>query len=208
LTDARLWLLRHAEVHEDWQGKAYGGLDVPLSDRGKEHTARIAQAFAHVPLRAIHTSPLERALSLGQALAKATGAELRVEAGLAEIDRGRWQGRPIADLLREFSAEVEAFYADPWNFRMHGGENDRDVLERAWPVVEEAFAARETIALTTHYNVIRVLVAHLLGIEPKMSFRLRVDTGGAVLLERNAAGWNLVRSNVRAPRPEAAPAGA
>ena len=103
---------------------------------------------------------------------------------------------------QRLGAQLDAFYADPWSFRMHGGENDRDVLERAWPAIERALVPGESIAAVTHYNVIRVVASHLLGIQPGRSFRLRVDTGGVVLLARSASGWCLLRSNVCAPRPE------
>ncbi|HVS19563.1 MAG TPA: histidine phosphatase family protein, partial [Planctomycetota bacterium] len=45
-TGTTIWLFRHGEVHEDWQGKAYGGADVPLSAAGERDTRAVAEAFA------------------------------------------------------------------------------------------------------------------------------------------------------------------
>jgi broad specificity phosphatase PhoE len=59
--------------------------------------------------------------------------------------------------------------------------------------------------LATHYNVIRVLAAHLLGIEPARSFAFRVDPGRAALfedrpaLDSSPAGWVLRCSNTARP---------
>jgi broad specificity phosphatase PhoE len=51
-----------------------------------------------------------------------------------------------------------------------------------------------------HYNVVRVLVAHALGIAPPDSFRLRVDLSGATLLRDDPEhGWRLLRANVKSP---------
>lgn len=199
-TGCEVWLFRHGEVREDWQGKAYGGLDVPLSARGERDTRAVAEAFGALPLRAVVSSSLERARLLGELLSRGAGAPLEVSDGLVEIARGRWQGRTVADLFERSADEVAAFYDDPWTFGEHGGETDADVLERAWPVLERALRAHGgPLALTAHYNVVRVLVSHAIGIDPRDSFRLRVDLGAVCVLRDGAAGWQLARANVRGP---------
>jgi bisphosphoglycerate-dependent phosphoglycerate mutase len=90
----RVWLLRHAEVHDDWQDRAYGSLDVPLSPAGERETAELAAAFARAPLARIACSSLARARVLGEALADSTSAPLVVDPRLREVDRGTWQGLP------------------------------------------------------------------------------------------------------------------
>jgi len=197
-TGGAVWLFRHGEVHEDWQGKAYGGLDVPLSAQGEADTRDVAGRFGAVPFRAVVSSDLQRALAVGRQLAERSGAVLEVSEGLREISRGRWQGRTVAELHGEFGDEVAAFYADPWNFDAHGGETDRDVLRRAWPVLEAGLRDHGApLALTAHFNVVRVVVAHALGIAPHDSFRFRVDLGAVCVLRDAPGGWQLLRANVR-----------
>ena len=210
-TSARLWLLRHAEVHEDFQGRAYGDLDVPLSEDGLADTERLAQEFGRLEVASIVSSPLSRANLLAEGISKYSGAEIVVEPGLAEIYRGTWQGQPVSDLPAD---EVADFYADPWSWREHEGENDSQLLARSWPVVEKH--AREhagrNLIFVAHYNVIRVIVAHALGIPSSASFSLRIDPGrGALLLDVRAeptesrteipqtSGWVLRHSNVQNP---------
>ena len=204
-TGTPVWLFRHGEVHADWQGKAYGGLDVPLSAQGQADTERVAERFAALPFRAVVSSDLNRARTLGERLAERSGAPLTVSSGLAEIARGRWQGRTVTDLFENSGDEVAAFYSDPWTFNGHGGETDADVIERAWPVLAAALESGQPgdtrpIALTAHYNVVRALVAYALGVRPAASFRLRVDLGAISVLRDTPAGWRLARLNVREPR--------
>ncbi len=199
---AWVWLLRHGEVHEDWQGRAYGGMDVPLSAQGERDTQAAIEAFSSIAIERVVSSNLARARRLGEGIAAGTGAALSVSAGLAEIQRGRWQGLSIADLSRERGEELAGFYDDPWNFDQHGGETDRNVLERAWPLVERALEGRpKIVAITCHYNVVRVLLTRMLGLEPRVSFRLRIDLSGACLLHDGPDGWRLLRSNVKGPHP-------
>jgi broad specificity phosphatase PhoE len=141
---------------------------------------------------------------LGELLAERSGAPLTISAGLAEIARGRWQGRTVAELHENSSDEVAAFYADPWSYHGHGGENDADVAARAWPVLIRALEEAEgdadaprPLAVAAHYNVLRVLLARALGIRPSRSFRLRIDMGAVAVLRDDPGGWVLERLNVR-----------
>lgn len=199
--ELEVWIFRHGEVREDFQGLAYGGMDVPLSAEGIEQSERLAERFAGVRFTRVVASTLQRARFLGEQLSARTGAPLELDAGLVEIHRGRWQGLPQKELMERHEAEVAAFYADPWNWREHGGETDSDVLARAWPVLERAAAAPGgPIAIACHYNVVRNLLAHALGVEPNTSFRIRIDLTAGALLRCGPQGWRLMRCNVRSPR--------
>ena len=202
-----LWLVRHAEVDAAWRGRAYGDLDVPLSSDGILASDAMAEAFRGAAIARVYASPLERAARMGRGISAATGAPLETRSGLREIFRGTWQGRPIDEIGALFPAGVDAYYADPWSFVGHGGECDAAILARVLPVLDEALRRHpgEAVVLATHYNVIRVLVAHLLGIPPARSFAFRVDPGRATLLEDRAAGeegWVLRCSNADRPAPE------
>ena len=200
-TGARVWLFRHGEVREDFQGLAYGGMDVPLSEHGLRDSHALAEQFRGFPFTTVLSSNLQRAQTLGRALATASGAPLEVFAELAEIDRGTWQGRPTKDLLAEREHEIAAFYADPWNWREHGGETDSDVVARAWPVLESGLKRfGGPLAIACHYNVVRNLIANAIGIAPTAAFRVRIDLTAFAVLHDGARGWVLERCNVRTRR--------
>lgn len=204
-TNARVWLVRHADVHDDWQQKAYGNLDVPLSDRGLRETQTLVDAFAAIPLALVASSPLQRALLLGRGLASGASAPLRIDERLREVWRGDWQGLSVEAFRARWHAQASAFAADPWNWKGHGGESDAEIWARAWAALSETVRAAEsgsgpgrTVALATHFNVIRVLVTRATGLRASQSFAFRNDTARASLLVDGAAGWTLERSNVPA----------
>ena len=200
-TGAELWLLRHAEVHEDWQGRAYGDLDIELSGAGLERTRAFAHAFQGRDAALVLSSPLRRAWLLAAALGEVLGREVSTDPDLREVHRGEWQGMLVEELHSRYAEEVESFYADPWNYRGHGGESDSMLSARAWPVVEDGLqrSAGRPVFVATHYNVIRVLVADALGIPAERSFSLRIDVGCAALLIDGERGWQLRSSNVSGP---------
>lgn len=201
---ASLLLVRHGEVREDYQGRAYGNLDVPLSEEGERDSAALAALLAELGPDRVLTSPLQRARHLGERTASLAGVELEVCDALEEVHRGTWQGERVADLSADRPDEVARFYADPWTFREHGGESDEDIARRAFGALADLFGrsgdAPSLAVLTTHYNVIRVLVAGALGVPAPASFALRVDPARAVLLVDRPDGWHLVDSNTDRPR--------
>lgn len=200
---ARVWLVRHAEVQADWQKRAYGNLDIPLSEEGEAQTRRMGAAFAGEKLARVTSSSLARALAMGRAIADNTGAELVIDERLREIWRGKWQGLPAEEFRARWNADKQAFLADPWNWKPHEGESDADVFARAWPALIEAVEAARggAIAITTHYNVMRVLVTRALGLRVHESFAFRNDPARATLLVDAQPGWVIAASNADSPKP-------
>ncbi len=200
-TGTRVWLVRHADVAAQWHGHAYGNLDVPLSERGEEQTRSMGKAFEHVPLARVHSSDLARAKAMGQSIATGSRAPLSLDPRLREIWRGEWQGLPSVEFRRRWEAQREPFLRDPWNWKGHQGESDADVFARAWPALLETVRAHagERIALTSHYNVIRVLATRALGLTVRESFGFVTDPAHAVLLIDEPGGWKLVAHNLPAP---------
>ena len=69
-----------------------------------------------------------------------------------------------------------------------------------WAAIRADAARGRTVVFATHYNVIRVLATHLLGLAPARSFAFRVDPGRATLFLDGEQGWMLRVSNALRPR--------
>ena len=199
---AELWLVRHAEVHGDWRGRAYGDLDVPLSAAGEARSRELAPRLAELRPTVLLASPLARARALGELVAESSGLALRTVPDLREIHRGDWQGRLVKELVSEDREDVASFYANPWEWRGHGGEADRELRTRAWRALEPYLEEDARLVVLTHYNVIRVLIASALGSDPASSFALRVDPGRVCHLRDGPHGWELHATNLAEPRTE------
>jgi broad specificity phosphatase PhoE len=201
-TGARVWLVRHAEVHPDVEGTAYGNSDVPLSERGREQTAALGARFAAIPLARVVASPLARAQAMGRAIADGARAPLTVDPRLAEVDRGAWQGLPAAEFRARWQADREAFLRDPWRWKGHGGESDADLFGRGYPALLGALeeARGRTLVLASHYNLIRALVTGALGWSARASFAFRNRPAHATLLVDGPQGFELVARDVEDPR--------
>lgn len=207
-TGTRVWLVRHADVHDDWQKCAYGNMDVPLSLDGLRQTVAMAARFASLPVASVASSSLMRALAMGTGIAEATRAPLAIDARLREVSRGEWQGLPTAEFRARWHADAPRFAADPWRWKAHGGESDADLFERGWPVVLESIrrAGGADVVIASHFNLIRALVTGALGWPGRESFAFRTHTARASLLVDTHQGWVLAARDIDDPRSVTAPA--
>lgn len=196
---ARVWLIRHPEVEAEAARYAYGNGDVPLAEAGRARALELARRFEGREIARVTSSPLERALAMGRAIARATRCELVVDEHFAELWRGEWQGMPLDEYAARWRADARAYWEDPLRWKGHGGESEEELRARTWPAFEAATAGAGTFVITTHYQVLRSIVAAALGLAPARSHALQNDPGHATLLVDGPLGWTLERSNVRSP---------
>jgi broad specificity phosphatase PhoE len=81
----QLILVRHGETEENAAGIAQGWNHGTLSDLGKQQVLRLAERVARMQPNALFSSPLGRALAAAQAIADATGLDIRTLDALHEV---------------------------------------------------------------------------------------------------------------------------
>jgi probable phosphomutase (TIGR03848 family) len=172
-----LVLIRHG--HTDTAGKRLSGWTpgVHLSARGHEQAERLVDRLEGVKIDAIVSSPLERCRETAAPLARARRLAVRIRRAWIEVGYGDWTGRPISQLRR--TKLWRTVMHAPSNVRFPGGESLLEVQARA---VQAALdVAREhprgAVAIVSHADVIRLLVAHVAGTHPDHLQRWSVDTG-------------------------------
>ena len=197
-TESRIWLVRHGRVSAP--DTAYGDDDVPLSEEGQRQTQSMGQSAANVPgVALVIASPLLRARAMGEAIAASTGAPMRLDARLKEMNRGAWQGLPRTEYASRWSDAAEEYWSDTLHWRGHGGESEAMLAERTFPVLEAAAqgAMGGVGVIAAHRQVIRSIVAAALGLPPGQSYGLQLEPAQAVLLMDAGDRWTLLRTGVR-----------
>ncbi|MEO6278051.1 histidine phosphatase family protein [Roseateles sp.] len=112
------------------EGRCIGGrTDLAVDPRKAKRLAHRIRAHArrHGLPREVVTSPLVRAAAVGHWLAR-WGFLWRVDAALAEMDFGAWDGQPWNDIP---PAHFERWMADFCGFDFEGGESLNALLVRA-----------------------------------------------------------------------------
>src|SRR5258708_4172785 len=105
----KLYLVRHGESAWNVKHLYTGQTDVPLSELGQLQAERLGEAWHATEFDAIYASPLKRAQDTAKALAIRKMLPLRLDARLAEIHHGAWEGNPAAVIREQYAAEYEAW---------------------------------------------------------------------------------------------------
>lgn len=178
---ATIVLIRHATTAST--GKRLGGwTDTPLDDRGTEQARRAAERLADLPLAAVYSSPLKRTQQTARIVAGPHGLRVRTRKAIGEVDYGDWTDRALGHLRRRtYWRTIQQF---PSRVVFPGGESIRGAQARAVDAVE--LLAREhgddTVAVVSHADVIKAVVAHFLGMPLDAFQRLVVSPASASVL--------------------------
>jgi len=184
---ATLLLIRHA-AHTDYGERLTGRADgAPLSAEGRRQADALAQRLAAQPMAAIYSSPRARTRETAAAVAAAQGGRVTLAEALDEIDLGRWTGCRIAalegdpDFARWNEARASAAPPD--------GEPMAQVADRAEAFAQGVAADHpdRLVALVSHADVIRGLVARILGLS--LDNLLRFDVGPASVSRVVLGAW-------------------
>ncbi len=110
----RLHLVRHGEVHNP-ENLVYA--DLPgfgLSEHGRRQAAAAAAWLRRMPVVAVVSSPLQRAVETAIPIAAAHGLEPLPDDDLVEwLLARRWAGKRWSDLPELLPGELEAYLAHP-----------------------------------------------------------------------------------------------
>jgi probable phosphoglycerate mutase len=166
-----------------------------LTPEGEAQARALARRLAREDLHEIQTSPRERARSTAEAIAAATGAPLATQDALDEIDFGDWTGAAFADL------DGQPLW-DDWNrarstARPPGGESMAEAADRIERHVQALAATRagQRVALVTHADMIRALVARVLGLSLDNLLRFEIGPASVTVLEIGPHGARLLSLN-------------
>jgi alpha-ribazole phosphatase len=181
----RLLLVRHAATDASFAGRCHGHLDVALSPEGRRQADALAAALADVPLVAVYSSPLARAVDTAAPLAAARGLEVVRDDRLRELDFGEVEGLSYEEISATHPELFRAWMESPTSVRFPGGEGFADLRARVLLAVAELRERHEgeAVAVVTHGGVVRAVLADVLGLEDGAVFRLGQVHGGVSVVE-------------------------
>jgi broad specificity phosphatase PhoE len=188
-------LIRHAAhglLGKTLVGRTAG---VHLSAEGQEQATRLAEWLSNQPIRAVYSSPLERACETAAPIADTLRLPLRISNALLELDFGEWTGRSFDQLSGD-----ERW--DHWNAfrsgtRAPGGET---MLEAQARMVAELERLRgehpdERVVVVGHSDPIKATLAYYLAMPLDLFGRLEISPASVSVLELHDWGPRILCVN-------------
>jgi probable phosphoglycerate mutase len=168
-----LYYVRHGLTDWNLAGRLQGQHDVPLNDTGRAQAVRSAEILRDLLGRDGRSpaeydyvsSPLARASETMDIMRRTLGLESKgyaVDARLAEIRFGEWEGLSYADVLERDKDVVAQREGNKWRFCPPGGESYEQLAVRLGAWLDTV--VNDTV-VSAHGGTARALVA-IFGIEP------------------------------------------
>lgn len=197
-----LLLIRHGENDFVKTGKMAGRIPgVHLNEKGQKQAQALGEALRDVQIKAIYSSPLDRAMETSVPIAETHKLTIQQEPDLMDTDIGKWQGKSwkLLALKKEWKIVQNA----PSRFRFPEGESFPECQLRIVNVLERLIKKynkpQDIVAVVFHADPIKLAVAHFLGMPLDHFQRLGCDTGSLTAIHAGEAGAHLVKMNHRPP---------
>jgi broad specificity phosphatase PhoE len=169
----KILLIRHGHVEGIAPKRFRGHANMPLTALGLAQAQAVARRIAAgwQPVK-VYTSPLERCVATGDAIAEACGIGTEVLDVLIDIDYGAWQGKADAEVAATEPALYHAWRDAPQLVRFPGGESLQDLVARTADALRDTLARHpdDTVVLVGHDSVNRALLLQVLD-QPLSAYR-------------------------------------
>ncbi|MDP2662332.1 MAG: histidine phosphatase family protein [Dehalococcoidia bacterium] len=193
----RLVLVRHGETTWNVTGYYQGRTDTDLSDRGRRQAARLAEHLRDMPLAAIYSSPLKRALDTIEQTAREAGQQVRVECGLTEIEHGLWGGLHKSEVEERYGETLRLWLENPTRAEVPGAESLEEVRDRVLETISDILGRHpnQTALVCTHDAVLKVLITSALGLGLGSFWAIQVDNASVSILQNDGSRAKLLLLN-------------
>ena len=190
-------LIRHGET--DAVGRSIMGWAPGwrLNENGRRQVERLAVRLKELPIQAIYTSPLERAVETAEAIARHHGITPQADDDFGEFHAGEFQGVAIAELdQRDDWRRFNAFRSGT---RAPGGEIALETQTRVVrKIIEFGNKHRDqTVAIVSHGDPLRTAIAYFMGIPLDMLLRFEVHPASLSVLSLGDWGSKVLCVNDR-----------
>lgn len=183
----RLFLVRHAEAIANVGLRYLGSRDDPLTERGTWQASQLAHALGFVPVAAVWSSPLQRAVVTAERIAEPHHLAVQVDPRLREGAFGDWEGLSRAEVLarsEQDAALLARWESDP-SCAPPGGEALLDVQARILHLVHDLADtyAGQCVVLVSHVGPIKALLCAALEAPLTAAYHTFLDSATVSVLD-------------------------
>ncbi len=190
-------LVRHGQTRSNVTGFYMGWSNEDLDEVGYDQARKLSARLAGLPIASVYNSPLKRAHTTASIIAKPHGLEVEPLEDLIEIKLGDWEGLHESEIARRWPELWQQSEIDPSGMAMPHGESFSQVAERAVRAFESVVAANgeKRVAIVTHEIVVKILVAHVMGVTYSIYRRIKIDNASLSVVRIAGGSRQLITLN-------------
>lgn len=188
---SRIFLLRHAHSTANAKGILAGRMEnVTLSKTGLTQRKSLELRLTGAKFDQVLSSPMQRCLETIETFHQNPS----IADEFQEVHYGDWTGRKTSSLMR--NASWREIHKHPASVRFPNGETLPEVQTRALLGLDtHVRKSAKNILISTHADVVKVLILHALGTHLNNIDKLAIDNASISILEREGNDLKVLRVN-------------
>ena len=182
------YLVRHGVTSHTGHRLSGRMPDIHLSDAGRGEAEVVATSLAKVRLKSIYSSPIDRCIETARTIADKHGLPVRTRKDLAEVEYGTWTNKSLKTVARtKLWSSVQKW---PAGTRFPEGESFVEIQSRGVAVLEDLRTRhpKDRICVVSHGDVIRLVMAHYMGIHLDLFQRILITPASISVLSVTDSG--------------------
>jgi broad specificity phosphatase PhoE len=201
----KLILIRHGETLSNKEKRIQGKSDVELSTVGIEQAHLLAISLKDYPIKAIHTSPLKRAMQTAEIINEFHRKELHIHQDLMEMDYGDFEGISFKNIIAGEKDFIDKWMTNPASVKMPNGESLTQLQERAWRALKSIINKDENALVVTHNFTIATIICRIKNISLNEFQSSLVGNASKTIVNYQKDGIFIETFNDRSHLPEDIP---
>lgn len=190
-------LIRHGENDFVKKSRLAGRMKgVHLNEKGRSQAEQLSKSLSRHKVKAVYSSPLERATETAAPIAAAQKLKVIRRPGLLELDMGKWENKTIKQVARQKLWKV--VQQSPSRARFPEGESFAEAQLRIANEIQNLCGQhkpRDLFVCVGHSDMIKLAVAYFLGLPLDLFQKLVVQPASITTLQIYKSGSRLVNLN-------------
>ena len=176
----RIFVTRHGQTEGNRDGLFCGHSETALTALGREQALALCRRLSGIPIAAVYTSDLSRAIETAALAFGGRGLAPRTDPGLRELCYGEWELQKERLIAKSHPEQFRLMRAEDPAWKPPGGETTLAVRLRMLAAFGRIAARHrhENVLVVTHGTAIQCLFAGILGMAPEYTFRFAAANCG------------------------------
>jgi len=194
----RIILIRHGQTEWNRSERFRGHADVPLNETDlAQAEATALRVVAEWKPTWVYSSPLDRAVRTGEAIARRLGLRVQPHPGLTDLDFGQWQGLSPEEVRDHWPEKAQEWIEAPHRALIPGGESLPIARTRVMTAVREIVSRHTggTFVLVGHDVVNRLVLLAAMGLGNERYWHIRQDNCAINVVETQKDDFTIVSLN-------------
>lgn len=189
-----VYLARHGETDWNKEQRFQGQTDIGLNALGLDQATRLGRRMAAVPIDAVYSSDLLRALGTARPSAAAHGQSVCADTRLRERHFGMFEGHTYSDIKQRFPDAYQRWQQRDVDFSLQGGESLVQVAARVRETLEELAERHQgqSIMIVTHGGVLDLVYRYVNQVPLEVPRAWPTHNAALNQLAHTSQGWRMV----------------